>query len=107
MSPVSNAPLLAVKVCVVPSLFFTVTLDPAFTVSVFGENARFLMVTDGLLARGVDAPAGTPVTTPLTTPRPRASSVVAPSAAKRDARDRFDGVGMHSSMPQFHDLRPL
>src|SRR3954453_3870969 len=96
MSPVSNAPLLAVNVCAVPSLFFTVILAPAFTDSVFGENARFLIETVGLLARGVVAPAAPTATTPRLHISNRAVAV----AASRDATVRLDRVSMTSSMPQ-------
>src|SRR3954447_26969160 len=44
MSPVSKRPpLSAVAVCAVVSLFLTVTLDPAGTVSVAGANLKLLM----------------------------------------------------------------
>src|SRR4051794_12343979 len=113
MSPVSNAPLLAVKVCVVPSLFFTVTFEPAFTSSVFGVNARFLIVTDGLLARGVDAPAGP--TTRLVRSNRRAVRAVTGAATDRvrvecmptsmpyRASGRFRHAG-HVRVQRAHDL---
>src|SRR5689334_18574606 len=84
MSPVSNAPLFAVNVCVVPSLFVTLTFAPAFTSSVFGENATPLIVTAGLFARDVAAPAAT-------APRLSASSSAAVSAVRRV---RIDRVGV-------------
>src|SRR5262249_40227165 len=72
-------PLLAVNVCVESSLFFTVTLAPAFTCSVDGENLKFLIVTVlALLFDGADAPATPPATSApvasraaTTTPRRR------------------------------------
>src|SRR5215207_2917701 len=93
MSPVSNAPLFAVNVYVVPSLLVTLTFDPALTWSVFGEKAKPLMVTAPLFARGVDAPA---VTTTKLTARNR----TAVSAVRRTRTDRVGVKGMLHSMPQ-------
>src|SRR3954452_24624561 len=81
MSSESNFPIFEVAVWGYGSLFTHTTVSPAFTVRSAGEKAVPSMVT--VWVAGLTPPAAAPGAVNIT---------AAPSAARRDARARFENV---------------